>query len=197
MTQFIAMASDIEVSGSGIRSMLHVMGPFQKLGADILSTHNISQIDPNRWYALQDFLDALKDTYNRLGTAVLFEIGKQTPHDAVFPPNIRTFEEAIASIDVAYHMNHRRGGKVMYDTIHRTMLEGIGHYRYIPSSDSNRNPPQVICDNPYPCDLDRGIIATMARRFKPNGALLVQIAHAPTPPCRKSGDQLCAYEINW
>ena len=197
MGQFIAMVPDVEVSGAGIRSIMHAMGPFQKVGADILSSHHITQVNPNKWYALQDFLDTLKDIYNRLGTAVLFEIGKQIPQDAVFPPDIRTFEDAIASIDVAYHMNHRRGGKVMFDPIHRTMLEGIGHDRYIPSSDPSRNPPQVICDNPHPCDFDRGIITTMARRFKPAGALLMQVVHAPSPPCRNSGDHLCTYEINW
>lgn len=197
MTQFIAIAPDIEVTGFVIQSVLSAMGSFQKMGAEILAAHDITQLDPNKWYPQQCLLNALKTISERLGAAVLFEIGKEIPNQAIFPSDIRTFEDAIASIDVAYHMNHRRGGKVMFDPIHRTMMEGIGHYRYIPRSDPSRNPPQVICDNPYPCDFDRGIITTMARRFKPTGALLMQVMHAPSPPCRNSGDHLCTYEINW
>ena len=72
----------------------------------------------------------------------------------------------------------------------RTMLDGIGHYacEIQPGGSS----AHVTCDNPYPCDLDRGIIAGFAARFEP----AVAVSHA-TSACRTKGDGACVYLVQW
>ena len=39
---------------------------------------------------------------------------------------------SLASLDVAFHMNHRKRGRAMYDPTTRAMREGIGHYHALP-----------------------------------------------------------------
>jgi hypothetical protein len=47
---------------------------------------------------------------------------------AQFPPQIKTIDDALGAIDVAYHMNHRINGKVLFDPQTGKTAEGIGHY---------------------------------------------------------------------
>ena len=61
---------------------------------------------------------------------MMFKIGSQVPKHAPFPPTLTDIHTGIAGIDVAYHMNHRKNGQVMFNPESGTMLEGIGHYRY-------------------------------------------------------------------
>lgn len=49
-------------------------------------------------------------------------------------------------------MNHRNGE--------------IGYYKLI-SINLKANTAIMNCKNPYPCNFDRGIITTMARKFRP------------------------------
>lgn len=73
------------------------------------------------------------------------------------------------------------------------MSEGIGHYVFSKPGDREA---KMVCQNPYPCDFDRGIIEGMARKFRPTGST-VQIAHNDAAPCRKKGAQSCEYIIKW
>jgi hypothetical protein len=70
-------------------------------------------------------------------------------------------------------------------------MEGIGQYGYEGTADTN----QIIsvCDDPYPCDLDRGLIAAMAARFEPSA----KTQHDPNAPCRKKGGKNCTYIVFW
>lgn len=95
------------------------------------------------------------------------------------------------SNDVAYHMNHRRNGQLMFNPATGVMLEGIGHYGY------KREPGErkiiSVCDNPYPCKLDHGILTTVARRFQ----LRALVTHDDTKPCRAKGGNDCTYVVTW
>jgi hypothetical protein len=71
------------------------------------------------------------------------------------------------------------------------MLEGIGHYKMelVP----NENRIIMICENPYPCEYDRGIITALANRFES----LARTAHDSEAPCRKNGADSCTYVVMW
>ena len=85
----------------------------------------------------------------------------------------------MASIDVAYHMNHRGGD--------------IGSYRF---ESTGPKSGKMICRNPYPSDLDQGIVYAVARRFAPKGAFpLVKLDE--TAPSRKRGADACTFLIAW
>ena len=53
-------------------------------------------------------------------------------------------------MDTVYQMNHRRGE--------------IGLYKLL-ESDPKSEKYVMHCKNPYPCDMDRWIITTMAKKF--------------------------------
>ena len=180
MTQFRAFASDVEVNGDTVLSVVQGFGTFQERAHQILSQHNIVNPKPGQWYGQQDWLDAFRDISELLGGAALLGIGRKIPENAKWPPEIDSLEKALASIDVAYHMNHR-GGE-------------IGYYRY---EKTGAKSGKMICRNPYPCDFDRGIIDAVCRKFKPRGTAIVGVLHDDSQPCRKQGDDSCTYLISW
>src|SRR5262249_9529891 len=120
------------------------------------------------------------------------EVGKNISKDARTPPMIRDIVSSLQSVDVAYHMHHRKNGVPMFDPNNGGMLEGIGHYR--PSMQPGARQIDVeVVDVPYPCDLDRGILVGFAQRYEP-GANLEHLSEAM---CRSRGHDRCRYAIRW
>ena len=91
-----------------------------------------------RWcrigFPLQANLGVLADVARAFGDAALFDIGFTVRDHAKFPPEIRHLQQALETLDVAFHTNHRDGA-VMYDPATGTMLEGVGHYTCEASAD--------------------------------------------------------------
>jgi hypothetical protein len=110
----------------------------------------------------------------------LFNIGVKIPEIAKLPPDNGNIEKALGAIDVAYHMNHRKGE--------------IGHYGFQMSGPRSAT---MLCRNPYSCDFDRGIMESMARRFKPTESVLVKVRHDDHASCRKKGADSCTYHVTW
>jgi hypothetical protein len=177
MAQFVAFAPDVEVNGQTVRAIVEGLKPFEMLALRILSTYGIVDPRPDQWYPQQAWLDAFKHISAKIG-ASLYKIGQQIPENAEFPPDIDTVEKALASIDVAYYMNHRGGEIGTYG------CEKVDEQRI-----------KMVCRNPYPCDFDRGIITAMAVRFAPNNN--VKVIHDDSLPCRKKGDDSCTYWVTW
>jgi hypothetical protein len=196
MVQFRAMAPGVEVIGEGVLAMVNWTDVFRSTNLEILKKHGISNPRPGEWYPFQDFLDAYREIAETIGSRTLFVIGQKLPENAIFPPEINNFETAMASIDVAYHMNHRMNGVPMFDSATGKMLEGIGHYHFKKLAKETRR-VVMICENPYACEFDRGIIDGMATRFKPSGTSFVEVAHDDGQPCRKKGADACTYNISW
>lgn len=191
--QYRAFEPGIEILGT---SMLAMVGGFRPLRAivdrmlcreGLLDSPEV--VDLDGWYSQQAWLDALREVDERFGTEILFNIGAEIPNNAVFPSSAVDVHSAVRSIDVAYHLNHRRDGKVMYDAETGKMLEGIGHYEY-----EKLGPSHILttCITPYPCEFDLGIVATMARRFEPR-----TIVEHVGKPCRRHGAQACTYSLRW
>ncbi len=105
---------------------------------------------------------------------VLKQIGTHIFTEAKFPPQISNFEQALTSVDTAYYMNHRN-----------LKGEEIGHYKFEKKSEKEFF---MICDNPYPCDFDMGIILGIAAKFE----VKIGLEHADKE-CRKDGAGQCKY----
>lgn len=149
-----------------------------------------AKLEPEAWYSQAKWLKIFKLISDKTGPNTLLNIGKKIPENAVFPLNISSIEEALQSIDIAFHMNHRNAkGQVLYDN--GKLLEGIGHYNYIKKT--NENKITMVCNNPYHCDFDRGIISAQAFKFKPNAIIM----HDDSKECRKLGADSCTYNITW
>lgn len=194
--QYRAFAPNIEALGAGIMAAFGGFGPLRSIVERMLCRDGLvdcaapgAGIETDAWYAQQAWLDALQEIDQLYGTAILFNIGAEIPNNAVFPSLAIDVHTAVASIDVAYHLNHRRAGTIMYDPQTKQMLEGIGHYGYERLGDTHI---LSTCLTPYPCEFDLGIVATMARRFEPR-----TIVEHVGAECRRHGAQACTYSLRW
>ena len=179
MAQFEAFSSRVEVLGEVVLSLVNVMGAFKSISRDALRKNGIVDPQPDKWYPQQAWLDSFKVIADKVGPNTLYQVGRQVPQQYNFPPGINSIESAMSDLDEAYRMSHR-GGEV-------------GHYRF---RILGLNVGQMTCDNPYPCDFDRGIISALAERFEPPGAL-VDVRHQEDAPCKKQGADSCTYTISW
>ena len=179
MAQFKAFSPNVTVRGQAILAVLDAMGTYKTTGMQILEKNGISNLHPDQFYSQQAWLNVLKQIYEQIGPNTLFSIGKKIPEYAAFPPDIDSLEKALASIDMAYKMNHKGGL--------------IGNYKYQKTGDKMAT---LVCDNPYPCDFDRGLILAMATKFRPLGSRVV-VEHNDSQPCRKKGGQSCTYVVRW
>lgn len=177
MAQFVAFAPHVETNGTTIMSVVAGIGD---VAWPILAAHGLEKLEPDGWYPQQAWLDAFKEIARHpTNMSDLVSIGMQIPQNAIFPAGIDSIEAALESIDVAYHLNHR-GGE-------------IGHYKAVRVNDHQMD---MVCENPYPCHFDYGIIYGMARRFCPTG-MFAKVEHDDTAPCRQQGGEFCLYHVTW
>lgn len=179
MAQFEAFAPHVEVNGETILSVVNGMGIAKDLGRKILADEGIVDPQPGQWYPQQAWLNTFRAIAEKIGPATLLAIGKAIPANAQWPPEVNTIEKALASIDIAYKMNHR-GGE-------------IGYYRF---EATGPRAGRVVCRNPYPSEFDRGIILAVAYRFAPQGSI-PSVKLDETAPTRKKGADACTFLVSW
>ncbi|MDR1903612.1 MAG: hypothetical protein LBQ88_15205 [Treponema sp.] len=196
--QFRVFEKDIEVNAPTVNSIVAGLGYFTNLSKRYLSREKIGKIvnkqlvlDSGEWYSQAAWLRAFENIAQQIGDKVLFKIGLSIPENAVFPPFVVDIDTAVQSIDIAYHINHRKNGRELFNMETGVMYEGIGHYGY------ERLPGQnkiiSVSRNPYPCAFDRGIITAMARKFQSGAA----VVHDDSKECRKDGRETCTYIVTW
>ncbi|MDH5490947.1 MAG: hypothetical protein OEY14_03135 [Myxococcales bacterium] len=197
--QFQAFEPGIEVNGQTVYAVVDGVQVVQSLAFRHLRDCGIGEprpdgsvwIDPAGWYSQTAWLETFRRIAYEVGPATLFQIGQAIPKNAKFPPWVTDIDSAIRSIDIAYHMNHRKGGEELFDPERGTMREGIGHYGYAPIPGQRRI--RSVCTNPYPCSFDHGIITAMARRFSPAAT----VTHDDAQECRQSGAESCTYVVSY
>ncbi len=179
MASFVAFAPGVEVNGETVLSVIDGMGAFKVMGLKILAEHGIVDPAPGMWYSQQAWLDSFKTIAAKLGPSTLRAIGKSIPQNAQWPPEVKTVEAALSSIDIAYHMNHR-GGE-------------IGHYTFKANDGHNGT---LVANNPYPSDFDLGIVQAVALKFAPPNTR-PNVSLDTSAPTRQDGGDSCTYLINW
>jgi len=196
--QFKSFEPNIEVNGQTVYSILDGMGNYKKIGEKILCECGIGSIvnenyilEIDGWYPQDLWLNAFKEIAKKIGDSTLKKIGISIPENAKFPPWVTDIDSAIKSINIAYHMNHRKSGTEMFNPDTERFLDGIGYYGYekIP----NKNIIICECRNPYPCRFDLGIILSMALKFE----LTAHVSHDDSKPCRKNEADSCTYIVTW
>ncbi|MFX1276248.1 MAG: hypothetical protein ACFFBP_16980 [Promethearchaeota archaeon] len=178
MTVFKAMNPNAEAFGANIIGMIEAMGAFKKRAYDILNDCGIENPKPDQWYNMQQWLNAFKIIYEKLGDSVLKVIGKKIPEKAKLPPNIKTNDDFLPMMDQAYHMNHRGGDVGNY------IIKKIRDKEVI-----------VTCTNPYPCAFEHGLLQGFVEKFRAPGGL-PSVVHEPGD-CRMEGAEVCKYHIKW
>jgi len=179
MAQYRAFSSSVEVNGQTVLSVVKGMGAFSQTGSDILAKHGIKSPSPAGWYPQQSWLDAFQEIAKSIGPRTLYQIGTSIPSNAKFPPGIDSVEKGLASLDVAYHMNHR-GGE-------------IGSLKFTKTGEKKG---VMECRNPYPCDFDLGLIQAVIKRFAPAGST-PKVVHDASRPCRNKQGDSCTYLVSW
>ncbi|MDR1685905.1 MAG: hypothetical protein LBR82_05600 [Desulfovibrio sp.] len=196
--QFKAFEPGIEVNAPTVAAIVAGMGYFTKISRRALGEVGIGDVvddklvlDMQVWYSQEAWLKAFETIARQVGNSALFNIGMSIPVNAKFPFGAVDVVSAVRSIDIAYHINHRKNGRPLYDIETGTMYEGIGHYGCEPVS--GKNEIRCVCRNPYPCAFDRGIIKAMAQQFAPDA----QVVHDDTVECREQGADSCTYRVFW
>lgn len=191
MAQFIVKSEGVEVNGQTVLSIVAGMETFQEIALEILAGNGIADPKPNEWYDQQAWLNAFRQIAENVGEYTLYEIGKMIPQNADWPPQVNSVESALSSIDIAYHMNHRINGVVMFDPADGAMKDGIGNYRMSKITDTELC---MVCDTPYPSAFDRGIVAAAADKFS-RSEELIDVTLDPSKPNRINGAESCTYIV--
>jgi hypothetical protein len=189
----------IEVNGESLGATVDAFKAYPAVVAKYLVKHGLvktsdgraESIDRSAWYPLDKWLAAYSEIAREIGVNSLYTIGKKIPENAAFPPHLADIKAALTTIDIAYHLNHRKNGKLMFDTNTGVMLDGIGHLR-VEFCEKDRK-ATIVCQEPYPCEFDRGLITALANRFEP----MAKTLHDNNAPCRKKGDSSCTYHVSW
>jgi hypothetical protein len=152
------------------------------------------ELDPevlkDKWVAMGEWIAVTHEMVEEVGPSTVYAVGKKITETAMIPPEVNSAQAVLMGMDIAFHMNHRKNGVVMFDPATGAMLDGIGNYRCELGDDGSS--ATMTCYTPYPCDMDRGILAGFTSRFEP----AVSVAHASSA-CRKKGDAACTYLVQW
>ncbi|MCK8500687.1 hypothetical protein [Myxococcus fulvus] len=170
----------IEVIGQSILAIVNGMELAQARALRILAENGITPLEAKTWYPMSALLKSFSLVFDKIGPSTVRTIGRKIPDSAHFPPDIDTLEKGLRAVNLAYGMNHRGKGN-------------IGGYHFEPVDKRNA---RMRCDNPYPCDLDYGLLEAITDKFRPKDSLWVRIEHDPRS-CRRRGDGACTYNISW
>ncbi|WXA87781.1 protein kinase [Pendulispora rubella] len=176
-------------------------GSITPTASRILAEHGLGQFsdtgwfipDTRPWWPMEPYVLALHALMAAVGPIKAIDIGKQSVNHVKLPPDpmMQNVHATLQSLDVAYHLNHRRGDKLHFEIETGQMIDDIGHYHYRGKLDTEQS-AVMECDNPYPCDMDLGIILGFARRFEAHAV----VEHAPGS-CRNQGADTCVYHVTW
>ncbi|WP_136928152.1 hypothetical protein [Polyangium fumosum] len=189
------MLSKFSITGLTLRGHLDA---FKAVDAPrtIYTRYGLGRVGPNGEFEFHETcpIDKLVRAENELcaliGPQKAFEMGVAGMKYAESPPGVTDIVTAMQMFDAAYHINHLENGVPMFDPETGTMREGIGHYRCLSIS---RHRAVMEVDVPYPCDFDRGLMQSWARRFERTAL----VTHLEPSVCRKNGAPRCRYEVSW
>jgi hypothetical protein len=197
--QFVPFEEGIEVIGLAVRSVLDGISQFAVLASAYLLDEGIGRPSPSgvahleleAWYSQRAWLLCFQQISKQLGDGVVTQIGMALPRNMVLPPGAQDIHSVLKTLDVTYHLHHRKHGRPMFDPGTGRMVEGIGHYGYEPVPGQRRI--ISLCATPYPCAFDMGLLLALSRRYERG----VRVTHDESKPCRKHGGPHCTYVISW
>jgi hypothetical protein len=189
--------SDCEINGIFVDVFLAAFKLFPSVVYKKLVNYGIGSmqgkdvvVDRNAWYPLDKWLAAHEDIAQTVGPRASFQTGQEIPKILGVPPGVTDVHGSLASLNIGYHMNHRKNGRVLFDAASGGILPGIGDLLYTPEG---RGRGTMVSTDPYPCDLDRGLCQGLVLRFERQA----RVFHETAEPCRKNGGTKCVYSISW
>ena len=168
--------TNVKINGKAIEPILKAFMNEQLAKSIIEQGLETTDFDVNKKYPAENYIKSLNIIEERMGAAVLKKVGKLMMESAKWPPNVTDLESGLQSIDAAYRMNHFPNTPAK-----------IGSYVY---SKIKEGEYEILCDNPYPCGLDLGIITGVATAFSKKA----YVSHK-AGTCRNKGENKCIYTI--
>lgn len=183
MPKYEAFGPDAEVLGQNVLAFVECTNsdnirPF-------LERHGLDEIDPERWYPMQDFLDVLNDMENEVGGAAALDfvsIGLQLIETAVFPPEVDelSLEEIMLGWNESYQLNNRGAHIGDFDT----ELVVDKHLK-------------ITTRIPYPDDYNYGVFYGAAKRWLPENTPFTVYYDEEAPRRDIDGSQSTIVHIEW
>lgn len=151
----------VEVSGEALLAFIKGLPDYlSEFATSILYKNNIQSPEPGNWYAFDHTLEALEDITKKFGHSILYEIGKGIVDCALLPKGMNTFTDALNNLQAGYDLNHKNGSVCKVKVVKLSM---------------RRRRAIVHIENPYPIELNRGILAGVARKFTPKSDVLADV----------------------
>ena len=167
----------VKITGTTINSIIQSFMSQGVAKSFIENALGTAEIKLDEFYPADKFHEMLGQIEKDMHSAVVRRVGMNIIETAKWPPGIENAEAALASIDVAYKMNHEPNDP-----------KKIGTYTFKKIDYKNF---EIHCDNAYPCSLDDGVIYAAAKKFHDN---TVAVKHVKGS-CRSNGDQKCVYTV--
>lgn len=162
---FIAGTPQAEVIGQV------VMAFSQNLEADLIAPllpkYGLDNVDPEKWYSHQNWMNVLRDLNQMPGSMSAFvAFGKQVVETAAMPPEIDSIPKALELLHAIHHLNLRN---IPQDEGYSVRQIDPKHYH-------------VYHNTPNPEDAIYGFIWGLAARYKaPNEHFTVRKMDNPNP----------------
>jgi hypothetical protein len=185
----------IEVAGASIGGMLDAFQQYPSIVMKYLVQYGLvsgkmTDIDRAAWYPLDKWLEVHSAIAKDVGLNSLYTIGKKVPDYVALPPEVTDIRSVFGTLNIAYHITHRKEGVVMFDPATGTMLDGIGDVICDFAKDEQKL--TLKFEIPYPCEFNRGLIHAFALKFEP----AARVVHDNNAPCRKKGGTSCTYHVS-
>lgn len=176
---FIAGTPEAEVTGEAMSAFL------DNLEADtlrpILEKHGLTEIETDKWYPHQIWMDVLKDVNDNAkggASSIFVAFGRKVVETAVMPPEIQTIEDVLNSLHAIHHANLRN---IPDDEGYK--IEKIKPKHYL-----------VYHNTPNPLDAIYGFLWGLVARYKkPNEVFVVKPVENPDPD-KFPGD---VFSVRW
>ncbi|AKU99409.1 hypothetical protein AKJ09_06073 [Labilithrix luteola] len=181
MKAFDFSDTSVCVSRSGIAPLLAAFGAYQARGERVIKRHlGVEDLHTggDGLYPVPRFLEAIRELQEQFGPSFIHRMGVLVFEKSTFPPGLDSAAKVLASLDHAFHMNHPNArGK-------------LGGYHWTSASDGRGS---MVCDTPYPCSLDAGILEGVLAHFSTRAS----VSHDEAKPCRAKGGESCTYLVEW
>ena len=149
-----------------------------------LVRHGLTNIEPEKWYPVQKWLDVLSDLAEVRPGQAMFDfvaVGMKIMETAQFPPELAAmpFAQVVMGLAENHPTHHRNGytGKLTCE------LVGYNHAK-------------ITVRAPYPDDMWYGIMYGAAKRYLPHGTSFT-VFYDEAEPRREQGGEYTIVHIKW
>jgi hypothetical protein len=181
MPQYKAFGPDAEVYGAAMLAFVKSIN-FTEFEA-ILHEHGLHEIEPERWYPQQVWLDIFSEISSQFNSSPnLVSIGMKIAETAPVPPEVQAlpFEQIMLGFNEGSYLANNRGKDI--GCIEASLLEA----KHLLMTDKT----------PYPDDFVYGAYYGMAKRFLPRGTKFT-VKYDERTPRREQGGSETPVHIIW